>query len=117
MVSLPSEVRVGLEDRLGVDMSRLSPEHAVYAVTILETLFKERELNQKWLEDHSGVPQSEISRILSRQKDPTKKELEALFEAMGIPLSEIISTVEALPDKPVGLRCDAADRLNEKPEK
>ncbi len=79
-------------------MSKLSPEYTAYAVTILERLFKQRELNQKALEDQSGIAQSEISRILSRQKDPTKKELESLFEAMGLPLSEVVSNIEALPD-------------------
>ena len=79
-------------------MAKLSPEHTVYAVTVLEKLFKQRELSQKWLEDHSGISQPEISRILSRQKDPTKKELQSLFEALGLTLSEIISTLETLPD-------------------
>src|SRR2546422_4942170 len=79
-------------------MARLSPEHNEYAVTMFEKLLEMRGVSQKELEDHSGITQSEISRIKQRQKIPSTKELERLFEAFGIRLSDVIHSVETLPD-------------------
>ena len=79
-------------------MARLSPEHNEYAVTTLEKIIRIREISQKQLEKQSGISQSEISRIQGKKKIPTKRELEQLFEALGIRLSDIISLVDNLPE-------------------
>ena len=79
-------------------MARLSPEQNEYAVAMLEKLVRMRDISQTWLEEHSGIPQPEISRFLRKQKTPTKEDMEKLFEALGIRLTDVIHSTESLPD-------------------
>ena len=65
---------------------------------MLEKLVRMRDIKQNWLEEHSGIPQPEISKFLRKQKTPTKEDLEKLFEGLGIRLSDVIHSTESLPD-------------------
>src|SRR5438552_11193298 len=78
-------------------MSRLSPQRTEYATTLLINLIHIRELNQAQLREMSGISQSQLSLITSRKKPPTKEQLEALFQALGILLKDVIAEADDVP--------------------
>lgn len=71
-------------------MENLTVEQLSFAIATLENLVNARALTQTQLEDLSGVKQSQISKILSRQADPSPEVLVKLFKALGLKLDDIL---------------------------
>lgn len=76
-------------------MESLSAEHVAFAVAFLDQLVTSRGLTQTQLEQLSSVKQSQISKILKRQADPTPEVLRKLFQAMGLKLDDILHEAPA----------------------
>jgi transcriptional regulator with XRE-family HTH domain len=74
-------------------MENLTVEQLSFAVATLENLVNARGLTQTQLEHLSGVKQSQISKILSRQADPSPEVLIKLFKALGLKLDDILQTI------------------------
>ena len=62
-------------------MNELKPEQIEYAVTFLRGLVEQREMKQTGLQNCSSVSQSEISKILRSEKNPSSEQLSKLFNA------------------------------------
>jgi transcriptional regulator with XRE-family HTH domain len=71
-------------------MENLTVEQLSFAVATLENLVKARDLTQTQLDHLSGVKQSQISKILARQTDPSPDVLVKLFKALGLKLEDIL---------------------------
>jgi hypothetical protein len=65
-------------------MENLTVEQLSFAVATLENLVNARGLAHTQPEHLSGVKQSQISKILSRQADPSPEVLIKLFKAFGL---------------------------------
>jgi len=74
-------------------MDSLTVEQMAFAVATLENLVNARDLTQTQLEHLSGVKQSQISKILSKQTDPSPEVLVKLFKALGLRLVDILHEV------------------------
>ena len=68
----------------------LSKDKTEYAVASLKKIMEARHIKQPQLEHLSGVNQSTISKILSRNTDPSYEILQKLFRGIGVPLTEIL---------------------------
>src|SRR5437867_3103068 len=71
-------------------MENLTKDQISFAVACLERLVHSRDYKQTQLESLSGVKQSQISKILSRQLDPTSDVVRKLFQAVGLKLEDIL---------------------------
>lgn len=71
-------------------MINLSPEQIAFAVASLDKLVKRRDLTQTQLANQSGVAQSQISKILKDQAEPSSETLRKLFQALGLKLEHIL---------------------------
>jgi len=71
-------------------MNYLTKEQVAFAVAHLDRLTTWRNLTQTQLEHLSGVKQSQISKIRSRQVEPSQEILGKLFQALGLKLDDII---------------------------
>lgn len=78
-------------------MENLTIEQSAFAVATLENLVNARGLTQNQLEHLSNVKQSQISKILSRQADPTRDVLVKLFKALGLKLEDILHDAPTSP--------------------
>src|SRR5665213_2507788 len=78
-------------------MENLTVEQSAFAVATLENLVNARGLTQNQLEHLSSVKQSQISKILSRQADPTRDVLVKLFKALGLKLEDILHDAPTSP--------------------
>lgn len=71
-------------------MNNLTVEQLSFAVATLENLVNARGLTQTQLEHLSGVKQSQISKVLTHQADPSPDVLIKLFKALGLKLDDIL---------------------------
>jgi transcriptional regulator with XRE-family HTH domain len=71
-------------------MDNLTVEQLAFAVATLENLVNARGLTQTQLEHLAGVKQSQISKVLTRQADPSPEVLVKLFKALGLKLEDIL---------------------------
>ncbi len=71
-------------------MENLNAEQLAFAVATFENLVNARDLTQIQLEQLSGVKQSQVSKIISRQADPSPEVLVKLFKALGLKLEDIL---------------------------
>jgi transcriptional regulator with XRE-family HTH domain len=83
-------------------MSKLNPDQNEVAVAYLISLIDERQLKQTQLEHLSGVAQSEISKIVRREKLPSQEQLTKLFKALGLSLMEVLHSTESWPNELIG---------------
>lgn len=72
-------------------MRDLSVEERTYALATLARLIEARGHDQTQLHELSGVSQSQISKILSRQAEPTDNVLRKLFQGLGLKLEDVVS--------------------------
>ena len=75
-------------------MKELKPEQVEYAVAFLSNLIERREIKQTNLGRDSGVAQSEISKILRREKVPSHEQLSKLSNVLGFRLSAILHEID-----------------------
>ena len=80
----------------------LTPEQTEYAITLLRNLIDKRGIKQTSLGVISGVPQSQISKILNSGKTPTLEQLSKLCTALGFKLSEILHEIDEIPVEILG---------------
>ncbi len=71
-------------------MENLTVEQLAFAVATLENLVNARGLTQTQLEHLSGVKQSQVSKIFSKQSEPSPAVLVKLFNALGLKLEDIL---------------------------
>jgi transcriptional regulator with XRE-family HTH domain len=71
-------------------MDNLTLEQLSFAVATLENLVNARGLTQTQLEHLSGGKQSQISKVLTHQADPSPEVLVKLFKALGLKLDDIL---------------------------
>ena len=83
-------------------MKELKPEQVECAVTFLRDLVERRRVKQANLVNYSGVAQSEISKILRREKAPSMDQLSKLSKALGFKLSEILHGIDDSPEEILG---------------
>lgn len=79
-------------------MEVLTIEQIEFAVAALKNLVSAREFTQHQLEHLSKVKQSQISKILSGQLNPSTETLKKLYNALGLKLEDILQEVPTSED-------------------
>lgn len=76
-------------------MDKLTKEEIAYSVALLTRYRESRDISQGELEKKTGIAQSTISKIEKGTMSPSAENLEKLFDALGLRLSNILADSEA----------------------
>jgi len=79
-----------------MEEQHLTTEEIEFAVAFLIRLVESRGLNGTQLHQLSGVSQPTVSRVINRSQQPSREVLDKLYQALGVPLADIIHSDAAV---------------------